>query len=133
MILKDKRRKAEIELVASMYDASLDAFRANSWYFNIYQSYYSRLYWTSSLARVANSTEFNEQSNDYHHSLPSRYYDVLNYFGLGFYNNYYYRGYGEGLEEVLEEHMMELWLKKCLLWLTKYYKQKSAPAPKNDG
>jgi len=30
------------------------------------------------------------------HSLPSRYYDALNYFGLGFYNNYYYRGYGEG-------------------------------------
>jgi hypothetical protein len=78
-----------------MYNASLDAFRANSWYFNIYQSYYSRLYWTSSLARVANSTEFNEQSNDYH-SLPSRYYDALNYFGLGFYSNYYYRGYGEG-------------------------------------
>ena len=96
LILKDKKgEKAAAEFVASMYDASLDAFRANSWYFNIYQSYYSRLYWTSSLARVANSTEFNELSN-YYHSLPSRYYDALNYFGLGFYNNYYYRGYGEG-------------------------------------
>jgi len=91
LILKDKKgEKAAAELVASMYDASLDAFRANSWYFNIYQSYYSRLYWTSSLARIANSTEFNDIRSDYS-SLPSRYYDALNYFGLSFYNNYYYR------------------------------------------
>jgi uncharacterized protein YfaS (alpha-2-macroglobulin family) len=80
-------------MVASMYDASLDAFKENNWYFNIHQNYYARLYWTSSLAKVANSTEFNEMTNDYH-SLPSRYYDALNYFGLSFYNNYYYRGDG---------------------------------------
>jgi uncharacterized protein YfaS (alpha-2-macroglobulin family) len=94
LILKDKKgEKAAAEMVASMYDASLDAFKENNWYFNIHQSYYARLYWTSSLAKVANSTEFNEMTNDYH-SLPSRYYDALNYFGLSFYNNYYYRGDG---------------------------------------
>lgn len=94
LILKDKKgEKAAAEMVASMYDASLDAFKSNSWYFNIYQNYYARLYWTSSLAKLANSTEFNELSTNYQ-SLPSRSYDALNYFGLGFYNNnsYYYRG-----------------------------------------
>ncbi|MBI3519130.1 MAG: hypothetical protein HY062_07210 [Bacteroidetes bacterium] len=94
LILKDKKgEKAAAEMVASMYDASLDAFRSNNWYFNIHQSYYAHLYWTSSLARIANSTEFNELSTDYH-SLPSRYYDALNYFGLNFYGSY---GYGDGL------------------------------------
>jgi hypothetical protein len=93
-----------------MYDASLDAFKENNWYFNIYQSYYARLYWTSSLAKVANSTEFNDIPSDYR-SLPSRYYDALNYFGLGFYNNYYYRnGYdgdesGALLDAVVVEEM----------------------------
>jgi hypothetical protein len=93
LILKDKKgQKAAAEMVASMYDASLDAFKPNNWYFNIYQSYYARLYWTSSLAKTANSNEFNELNSEYH-SLPSRDYDALNYFGLGFYSRY---GYGEG-------------------------------------
>ncbi|MBA4241738.1 MAG: hypothetical protein C0448_13510 [Sphingobacteriaceae bacterium] len=91
LILKDKKgEQAAAEMVASMYDASLDAFKANNWYFNIYQSYYAKLYWSSSIARMANSTEFNEMQAKYH-ILPSRYYDDLNYFGLGFNNNYYYR------------------------------------------
>lgn len=96
LILKDKKgEKAAAELVAGMYDASLDAFKSNSWYFNIYQSYYVRLNWTSSLARVANSIEFNEIQSDYK-VLPSRYYDALNYFGLGFYNPGNYNGYRDG-------------------------------------
>ena len=98
LILKDKKgEKAAAEMVASMYDASLDAFKENNWYFNIYQSYYARLYWTSSLAKVSNSTEFNDIPSEYR-SLPSRYYDALNYFGLGFYNNYYYRNGYDGDE-----------------------------------
>jgi uncharacterized protein YfaS (alpha-2-macroglobulin family) len=96
LILKDKKgEKVAAELVAGMYDASLDAFKPNNWYLNIYQNYYSRLNWTSSLSRVANSTEFNEIPSDYK-TLPSRYYDVLNYFGLGFYNHSNYYGYGDG-------------------------------------
>lgn len=91
LILKDKKgEKAAAELVAAMYDASLDAFRTNNWYFNILESYYSNLYWTSSSGRQTNSTEFYTIKQDYKYS-PSRYYDQLNYFGLGFYNRYYYR------------------------------------------
>ncbi len=97
LILKDKKgEKAAAEMVASMYDASLDAFRVNSWYFNIYRSYYARLNWTSGIARMANSTEYNEIKSDYL-PMPARYYDALNYYGLGFYNNTGYSyGWGGG-------------------------------------
>jgi uncharacterized protein YfaS (alpha-2-macroglobulin family) len=91
LILKDKKgEKAAAEMVATMYDASLDAFRANNWYFNILQSYYARLNWSSRISQTVNSNELNNISVDYY-SLPTRQYDALNYFGLGFYN-----GYGEG-------------------------------------
>lgn len=99
LILKDKKgEKAAAEMVASMYDASLDAFKTNDWYFNIYSSYYARLSWMSRIAQIASSTEFNNLPSDYQ-SVPYRYYDQLNYFGLNFYNNYYRGGYGE-YEEV---------------------------------
>ena len=97
LILKDKKgEKAAAEMVATMYDASLDEFRPNNWYFNIYQSYYARLNWTSYIGQAVNSTEYNNLSTNYR-SLPSRYYDALNYFGLNFYSHYYARsGYGGG-------------------------------------
>ncbi|MFO0322950.1 MAG: alpha-2-macroglobulin family protein [Bacteroidota bacterium] len=89
LILKDKKgEKAAAEMVATMYDASLDAFRANNWYFDIYQSYYARLNWTSRISQISNSTELNHISVFYS-GLPARDYDILNYFGLGFYGNYY--------------------------------------------
>ncbi len=96
LILKDKKgEKAAAEMVASMYDASLDAFKANNWYLNIYESYYARLNWTSTIARAVNSTEFNNLQYNYQ-TIPNRYYDQLNYFGLNFYQNYYRNGYGGG-------------------------------------
>ena len=33
------------EMLAAMYDASLDAYRPNYWNFNIYNSLYSSLHW----------------------------------------------------------------------------------------
>lgn len=97
LIIKDKKGdKAVAELMAGMYDASLDAFAANNWYLNVYQTYYSQLNWTSGLGRRVNSTENNTLGGSYAH-VPSRYYDYLNYFGLYFYSNYYGRGYSEGV------------------------------------
>lgn len=93
LIIKDKKGdKQAAELMATMYDASLDAFRSNNWWMSVYQSYYSRLNWSSGLGRQVNSTENNNLTHPYAH-IPSRYYDYLNYFGLYFYSNYgYYRG-----------------------------------------
>ncbi len=99
LILKDKKgEKAAAEMVATMYDASLDAFKANYWYFNIYNNYYGHSSWMSRVAQTSNSTEFNNLPSDYQ-SVPYRYYDQLNYFGLGFYNNNYYKGYRNEYEE----------------------------------
>lgn len=97
LIIKDKKGdKQAAELMAGMYDASLDAFRSNSWWMSIYQSYYSRYTWSSHIGRNLNSIENNNISTPYA-SVPSRYYDYLNYFGLYFYSNYGYgRGPGEG-------------------------------------
>lgn len=92
LVIKDKKGdKMAAELMTGMYDASLDAFRPNSWMFNIYNTYYSTLNWTSTVGRQVNSYEFNDIKTGYTY-LPSRYYDRLNYFGVYFYNNYYYRG-----------------------------------------
>ena len=101
LILKDKKgEKVAAEMVASMYDASLDAFKANYWSFNVFQSFYARLQWNASTDKQTNSTEINNLNHPYEY-LPSRYYDHLNYFGISFYNNHYYRG-AEGNYELSE-------------------------------
>ncbi len=98
LILKDKKgEKAAAEMVASMYDASLDAFKPNNWYFNVFESYYAHFNWSSTSGRQTNSTEFYNIKQDYH-QLPYRYYDQLNYFGLGFYSRYYRNGYYKNAE-----------------------------------
>ncbi len=43
MIIKDKQNiAANAEMLATLYDASLDAFRSNDWYFNLYDNFYKR-------------------------------------------------------------------------------------------
>jgi uncharacterized protein YfaS (alpha-2-macroglobulin family) len=92
LIIKDKKgEKAAAEMVASMYDASLDAFRPNYWSFSVFQSFYTSLQWAANTDKQTNSTELNNLSRPYE-SLPYRYYDHLNYYGLSFYYNRYYRG-----------------------------------------
>lgn len=92
LIIKDKKGdKQAAELMATMYDASLDAFTPNNWYFNVYNTYYARLNWTSGAGHQNSSTEFNTLGSNYTY-VPSRSYDHLNYFGLYFYHRYYRDG-----------------------------------------
>ncbi|HRH12634.1 MAG TPA: hypothetical protein PLU73_14030, partial [Bacteroidia bacterium] len=50
MVIKDKKGdKVTAELMATMYDASLDAFRSNYWSFDIYKTYYGRASWASGI------------------------------------------------------------------------------------
>ncbi|MCF6347936.1 MAG: MG2 domain-containing protein [Flavobacteriaceae bacterium] len=78
-----KGDKVVAELLASMYDASLDQFRQHQWSFNpIYQpSYYS--YRQSSADRSFENTNFNI-NGQISISLSDQYYDRLNWFGLYF-------------------------------------------------
>ena len=89
LIIKDKKGdKQAAELLAGMYDASLDAFTSHHWPFYIYNSYYARYNWYSYAGRQTNSAELNNVVSKYE-SVPTRYYDELNLFGLGFYHHYY--------------------------------------------
>ena len=91
-VIKDKKgEKVAAEMVATMYDASLDAFKANKWGFNIYQSYYSALEWNTDNGFGANSGQgYTEISKFQDQECKFRTYDQLNWFGynvsgFGFY------------------------------------------------
>jgi len=90
--IKDRKGdKVAAEMMATLYDASLDAFKPNNWYFNIYNNYYSNLYWeTNSGFGVVNAQLYSNDWNKYPGGAY-RYYDRLNWFG---YNNGYY-GYND--------------------------------------
>lgn len=87
--------KVTAEMLASMYDASLDVFRKNTWSFNLYPSSYINSFWTTSRAFSEVSSRYYE---DYNYISPVyQQYDELNWFGFNFYGNY--RVLGMGMEE----------------------------------
>ncbi len=91
--IKDKKgEKMMAEMMATLYDASLDAFKPNYWNFNLYNTYYSQLSWENSLAfGIKNSLLYEEVWNSYI-GYPYRSYDQLNWFGYYWYY-YGYNGY----------------------------------------
>ena len=84
--------KVAAEMLATLYDASLDAFKANNWYFNLYNSYYSTLNWSvsESFDNGYSSSQYNPRTYKYYPSY--QYYDQLNLWGLYLSGNYNYRG-----------------------------------------
>lgn len=85
--------KVAAEMVAALYDASLDAFKLNQWYLNIYYPSSSRLYWN-----IGNGFGFSDayiyQKDWYQYSyIMYYYYDYLNWFGLPIYTSNYRGGY----------------------------------------
>lgn len=88
------------ELLASMYDASLDAFAANYWGFNVYPYFSSRWNWTADNNFTSVSSYFyNEGWNNYV-SWITYYYPYINNFGFYFYG-YGYGGYGDGRYDMM--------------------------------
>ncbi|MBN1637847.1 MAG: hypothetical protein JW866_02695, partial [Ignavibacteriales bacterium] len=81
------------EMVATLYDASLDVFRANSFYFSIYPSYYSQFNWYVAKGfEQTYSSLYQKDWNDWVSGV-SRTYESLNYFGYYFgYYGVYYKG-----------------------------------------
>jgi len=94
--IKDKKGdKVASEMLAAMYDASLDAFRPNNWFFNIYNNYYASLQWeTNAVAKNNSSTVFSKDWNIYP-PLLTKYYDRLNWFGYYISNRYYTHSRGD--------------------------------------
>lgn len=101
MIIKGpKGEKLAAEMVATLYDASLDAFRPNNWYFSVWNSYYSSLNWQNNETfGIANANVYNRDWYPYSYGRISHYYDALNWFGYYVGSNYGYRydwDFGDG-------------------------------------
>ncbi len=83
--------KVAAEMVATLYDESLDVFRFHSWYANFFQSSYARLNWSSTNGFNERAlTAFINNWNPSHARSPeSAYFDQFNWFGYSFYDSYY--------------------------------------------
>ncbi|MFT6921363.1 MAG: hypothetical protein ACJA1C_000357 [Crocinitomicaceae bacterium] len=75
-----KGEKVAAEMLATMYDASLDAFAANSIHMSVYNSNYSEKNWNSNCFTSKQSQLHRNYWNEYL-SSPSRTYDQLNWWG----------------------------------------------------
>ena len=89
IIIKNKNgEKVAAEMLAAMYDASLDAFKPHNWYFYPYNSHYARYNWINESERLTHATVYDELSDSYV-NVDDIEYDALNSFGLYYYNNRY--------------------------------------------
>jgi uncharacterized protein YfaS (alpha-2-macroglobulin family) len=85
-----KSEKVVSEMLATLYDASLDMFRKNYWDFSIYPSNYSYAHWHNAHDfQVQNFHLFQKDWNPYVYGT-SKSYDALNWFGIYLYG---FRGY----------------------------------------
>ncbi len=87
-----KGEKVAAEMLATLYDASLDQFKKNYWDFNIYQSYYANRLWSSETFDFASSTLIKENLDRYLYPV-TLYYDRFNWFGFSYYAYNYYSNY----------------------------------------
>jgi hypothetical protein len=95
LTIKNKKGEKEIaEMLATLYDASLDElYTPNSFFMNIWQTYYGSAYWGDPVGmRLSYASNINYYWNDYVY-YPYRYFPVLNYHGF---NTYYYGSYYYG-------------------------------------
>ncbi|NLP58798.1 alpha-2-macroglobulin [Lutibacter sp. B1] len=88
-----EKEKVTAEILASMYDASLDEFKAHQWNFNPINPTYYYTYNNSSANKSFGTNRFNVRNLERtYFSYPTNNYDELNWFGFGFYNNLRIRG-----------------------------------------
>jgi len=100
--------KVTAEILASMYDASLDQFKTHNWIFNPIQhsTYYSYNNWNSS--NSFGNTNFRVYNLPRHHNKNyTQSFDKLNWFGLNFYQhrNIRIRGMASQKMAVVEDEM----------------------------
>ncbi len=90
--------KVAAEMLAGMYDASLDAFKEHSWSFNPLnkRNYYS--FSTISAHQSYGTEQFMAYIYNYNpHDFPQQFYDTFNSFGLYFGYGYGYRNKNAGM------------------------------------
>lgn len=90
-----KGEKVAAEMLATLYDASLDAFRKNHWWFNIYRSFGAQRSWGSNVFGTSGSNCHSEGFNHISY-YTSKSYDSFNWFNFSFYNPYRQISYATG-------------------------------------
>ena len=75
------------ELLAGMYDQSLDQFKQDNWGLNIYYSNSNQLSWDQNNSFSATTAQIYSSTNNNYQAVPQRIYPRLNWFG-------FYLGYG---------------------------------------
>lgn len=92
--IKDKKGdKMAAEMVATLYDASLDEFKVNNWYFNVLNYKYSGMYWNTYYNFTSVSCEYYFDAKE-QLSEEYRIYDELDWIGFPLFS--YGWGYGSG-------------------------------------
>lgn len=88
-ITDKSKNPAAAEMLATMYDASLDVFAKNSFSWSIYPYYYSYDNWSQTSFSYGGSSV--STKNFYPPSVPKyNYLPSFNFFGLSYYGRYYY-------------------------------------------
>ena len=85
----NKGEKVAAEMMATLYDASLDAFANQYWNFDVFQSYYAERTWAAEHFTTQSSTLMSYDYDSYH-STYTRAYDGLFWFGFSYYQYRYY-------------------------------------------
>jgi uncharacterized protein YfaS (alpha-2-macroglobulin family) len=80
-----KGEKAVAELLATLYDASLDQFKPNYWNFSIYNSYYASASWTTGTFFSGSSTNFKRDLDEVHYPMHLNY-DYFNWFDFSYWS-----------------------------------------------
>ncbi|WP_452221885.1 alpha-2-macroglobulin family protein [Lacinutrix salivirga] len=106
-----KGDKVAAELLASMYDASLDQFKTHDWTFTPIQRpyYYSRIRRNAGQSFNAQGFRIQNLYNNYRNYAP-QYFDGINMFGLYFGGgnlNYRFKRMSAGIEVVADEMELE--------------------------
>ncbi len=107
-----KGDKVAAELLASMYDASLDAFKPHNWNFN---PLYQPNYYSNRISNAYNSYGVNNFNNYWNfgggYYYNAQYYDAFDWFGLQFgYSSYAYsnvRGSAKNVDYAMSSMVME--------------------------
>ena len=92
-ITDKKGEKAAAEMLATLYDASLDAFRSNYFSLDILKYNYSTIYWQGNNSFAPISSNLLSENWNKYIKFPNQEYDQLNWFGYYFNRNYGYYNY----------------------------------------
>jgi uncharacterized protein YfaS (alpha-2-macroglobulin family) len=83
--IKDKKgEKAVAEMVATLYDASLDQFRPNNWYFDIYRTYFMNFNWDDQHTFATVTSQLVAIGWNEYPTGVFKTYDALNWFDMSF-------------------------------------------------